>query len=160
MNTPLLTDYDLYLLAQGTHYRSYEKLGAHLVDIDGQRGTRFAVWAPNAEAISVIGDFNDWDTQRHPMALRHAEAGIWECFIPGVGVGALYKYFVASRFNGYKAEKADPYAFASELRPRSASKVWDLSGYAWGDAEWLAARRTTNPWIPTTLLKAAPATAA
>jgi 1,4-alpha-glucan branching enzyme len=144
VNTPFLTDYDLYLLAQGTHYRSYEKLGAHLVDIDGQRGTRFAVWAPNAEAISVIGDFNDWDTRRHPMALRHAEAGIWECFIPGVGGGALYKYFVASRFNGYKAEKADPYAFASELRPRSASKVWDLSGYAWGDAEWLAARRRTN----------------
>ena len=144
MNTPFLTDYDLYLLAQGTHYRSYEKLGAHLVDIDGQRGTRFAVWAPNAEAVSVIGDFNDWDPQRHRMALRHQEAGIWECFIPGVGVGTLYKYFVASKFNGYKAEKADPYAFASELRPRSASKVWDLSGYTWGDAEWLAARRRTN----------------
>jgi 1,4-alpha-glucan branching enzyme len=144
VNTPFLTDYDLYLLAQGTHYRSYEKLGAHLVDVDSQRGTRFAVWAPNAEAISVIGDFNDWDTQRHPMALRHQEAGIWECFIPGVGAGALYKYFVASKFNGYKAEKADPYAFASELRPRSASKVWDLSGYAWGDAEWLAARRRAN----------------
>ena len=144
MNTPFLTDYDLYLLAQGTHYRSYEKLGAHLVDVAGQRGTRFAVWAPNAEAVSVIGDFNEWDPQRHPMALRHEEAGIWECFIPGVGVGALYKYLVASKFSGYKAEKADPYAFASELRPRSASKVWDLSGYAWGDAEWLSARRGTN----------------
>jgi len=144
VNTPFLTDYDLYLLAQGTHYRSYEKLGAHLVDVAGQRGTRFAVWAPNAEAVSVIGDFNEWDPQRHPMALRHEEAGIWECFIPGVGVGALYKYLVASKFSGYKAEKADPYAFASELRPRSASKVWDLSGYAWGDAEWLSARRGTN----------------
>ena len=144
MNTPLLTDYDLYLLAQGTHYRSYEKLGAHLVDVDGQRGTRFAVWAPNAQAVSVVGDFNEWNTQRHPMILRHQDAGIWECFIPGIGPGTLYKYFVASKFNGYAAEKADPYAFASELRPRSASKVWDLSGYAWGDTEWLAARRQAN----------------
>jgi 1,4-alpha-glucan branching enzyme len=143
VTTPLLTDYDLYLLAQGTHYRSYEKLGAHLVNVDGQRGTRFAVWAPNAEAVSVIGDFNDWDAARHPMVLRHQEAGIWECFIPGLGPGALYKYFVASRFNGYSAEKADPYAFASELRPRSGSKVWDLNGYTWGDAEWMAARRRT-----------------
>ena len=144
MNTPFLTDYDLYLLAQGTHYRSYEKLGAHLVDVAGQRGTRFAVWAPNAEVVSVIGDFNGWDVQRHPMVLRHQDAGIWECFIAGVGPGALYKYFVASKFNGYTVEKADPYAFASELRPRSASKVWDLSGYAWGDAQWMAARRQTN----------------
>ena len=144
MNTPFLTDYDLYLLAQGTHYRIYEKLGAHLVDVDGQRGTRFAVWAPNAEAMSVVGDFNDWNAQRHPMSLRHQEAGIWECFVPGVGPGALYKYFVASKFNGYRVEKADPYAFASELRPRSASKVWDLTGYAWGDGEWLTARRQTN----------------
>jgi 1,4-alpha-glucan branching enzyme len=144
VNTPFLTDYDLYLLAQGTHYRSYEKLGAHLVDVDGERGTRFAVWAPNAEAVSVIGDFNDWDPERHPMALRHQDAGIWECFIPGIGSGALYKYFIASKFDGYAAEKADPYAFASEVRPRSASRVWDLSGYAWGDAEWLAARQQTN----------------
>jgi 1,4-alpha-glucan branching enzyme len=144
VNTPLLTDYDLYLLAQGTHYRSYEKLGAHLVDVDGQRGTRFALWAPNAEAISVVGDFNGWDRQRHPMALRHHDAGIWECFIPAIGAGALYKYFVASKFDGYAVEKADPYAFASEVRPRSASKVWDLAGYAWGDADWLAARRRTS----------------
>ena len=76
MNTQSLTDYDLYLLAQGTHYRSYEKLGAHLVDVDGQRGTRFAVWAPNAEAVSVVGDFNGWDPKRHAMALRHQDAGI------------------------------------------------------------------------------------
>ena len=144
MNTPLLTDYDLYLLAQGTHYRSYEKLGAHLVDVDGQRGARFALWAPNAEAVSVVGDFNGWDRQRHPMALRHQDAGIWECFIPGIGAGTLYKYFVASKFNGYTVEKADPYAFAGEVRPRTASKVWDLSGYAWGDADWIAARRQTN----------------
>jgi 1,4-alpha-glucan branching enzyme len=144
VNTPLLTDYDLYLLAQGTHYRSYEKLGAHLVDVDGQRGARFALWAPNAEAVSVVGDFNGWDRQRHPMALRHQDAGIWECFIPEIGPGTLYKYFIASKFNGYSVEKADPYAFAGEVRPRSASKVWDLSGYAWGDADWMAARRQTN----------------
>ncbi len=146
MNAPFLTDYDLHLLAEGTHYRSYEKLGAHLVDVDGQRGTRFAVWAPNAERVSVIGDFNDWNAARHPLTLRHQDAGIWEGFVPGVGPGALYKYFIASKHAGYTAEKADPYAFASEIRPRSASKVWDLSEYTWGDADWLAARRHTN-WL-------------
>ncbi|HUI24675.1 MAG TPA: 1,4-alpha-glucan branching protein GlgB [Candidatus Kryptonia bacterium] len=145
MNTPFLTDYDLHLLAEGTHFRSYEKLGAHLVDVDGQRGTRFAVWAPNAARVSVIGDFNGWNAERHPMALRHQEAGIWECFIPGVGVGALYKYAIVSKHAGYRADKSDPYAFASELRPRTASIVWDLAGYDWGDQGWMQARRAANP---------------
>ncbi|MBI4516162.1 MAG: 1,4-alpha-glucan branching protein GlgB [Deltaproteobacteria bacterium] len=145
MSSPFLTEYDFHLLAEGTHYRSYEKLGAHLIEVDGQRGTRFAVWAPNAAAVSVVGDFNSWDARSHPMVLRHQEAGIWECFIPGIGVGALYKYFIASKNNGYKVEKADPYAFASEIRPRSASKVWDLTGYDWGDGQWLERRRHNDP---------------
>jgi 1,4-alpha-glucan branching enzyme len=144
VSSAFLTDYDLHLLAEGTHYRSYEKLGAHLIDLDGRQGTRFAVWAPNAASVSVIGDFNDWNPARHPMTLRHQEAGIWECFVSGVGHGALYKYFVASRQNGYSVEKADPYAFASELRPRSASRVWDLSSHAWRDGDWMAARRRAN----------------
>jgi 1,4-alpha-glucan branching enzyme len=144
--TPFLTDYDLYLLAQGTHFRSYEKLGAHVLEADGQRGTRFAVWAPNAASVSVVGNFNGWDPARHPLRLRHQEAGIWEGFIPGVGHGDLYKYFIVSKHGDYEIDKADPYAFASELRPRSASRVWDLSGYVWGDEPWLQARRQTN-WL-------------
>jgi len=138
-----LTDFDLHLMVEGTHYRTYEKLGAHLVEIDGQQGTHFAVWAPNAERVAVIGDFNGWNPAAHPMRF-FPEAGIWACFIPGVGQGALYKYAVASRYHMYRADKADPYGFASEIRPQTASKVWDLSGYAWGDAEWMAGRGRAN----------------
>jgi len=138
----LLTDFDLHLLAEGTHYRSYERLGAHLVEHEGERGTRFAVWAPNAATVSVIGDFNGWDAGRDLMTLR-PQAGIWECFIAGVGAGALYKYAITSRHNRYKVDKADPYAFASEIRPQTASKVWDLSGYAWGDDAWMTGRSQT-----------------
>ncbi|MFN8628161.1 MAG: 1,4-alpha-glucan branching protein GlgB [Candidatus Binatia bacterium] len=139
MTTPFLTDFDLHLLAEGTHYRTYQKLGAHLAERDGTAGTHFAVWAPNARQVSVVGDFNDWTPDEHPMTFRPA-AGIWECFIPGVGQGALYKYFLRSRYHNHQAEKADPYAFASEIRPASASKVWSLNGYAWGDEAWLASR--------------------
>ena len=139
MNSPILTDYDIHLFREGTHYRSYEKLGAHLTEVDGQAGTYFAVWAPNAARVAVIGDFNGWDATRHPMRLR-ADSGIWETFIPGIGTGALYKYAVASRYHGYQADKADPYGFASEIRPQTASKVWDLSGYAWADHTWMAQR--------------------
>ena len=139
MTTPFLTDFDLHLIAEGTHYRTYNKLGAHLSELDDQPATHFAVWAPNAREVSVVGDFNGWQPGVHPMRLR-AEAGIWECFIPGVGEGALYKFFLRSRYHDHEAEKADPYAFASEIRPASASKVWDLKGYAWGDQEWMASR--------------------
>ena len=141
MSSGFLTEFDLHLIAEGKHYRTYEKLGAHLTEHDGQAGTRFAVWAPNAGAVSVIGDFNEWDDARHPMILR-PEAGVWECFIPGVGSGALYKYRIVSNYDDYRVDKADPYAFASEIRPQTASKVCDLAGYAWGDADWIAARRT------------------
>jgi len=143
MQTPLLTEFDLHLLAEGNHYDNYEKLGAHLIEVDGKKGTRFAVWAPNAEAVSVIGDFNGWDRTSHPMRNR-PEAGVWEVFIPGIGSGALYKYFIRSRERGYQVEKSDPYAFAAEIRPRTASKVWDLSGYDWRDAEWMASRGPKN----------------
>jgi 1,4-alpha-glucan branching enzyme len=143
MDTPLLTEFDLHLLAEGNHYDNYEKLGAHLIEVDGKKGTRFAVWAPNAEAVSVIGDFNGWDRTSHPMRNR-PEAGVWEVFIPGIGSGALYKYFIRSRERGYQVEKSDPYAFAAEIRPRTASKVWDLAGYDWRDAEWMASRGPKN----------------
>jgi 1,4-alpha-glucan branching enzyme len=144
MAVTFLTDFDLHLLAEGSHYRTYEKLGAHLAEHDGQSGARFAVWAPNAREVSVIGDFNGWDRARNPMTVR-PEAGVWECFVPGVRPGALYKYGITSRDRRYRVDKADPYAFASALRPDTASKIWDLSGYEWGDAQWMAARARTAP---------------
>jgi 1,4-alpha-glucan branching enzyme len=132
----LLTDFDLYLLAEGTHSRAYEKLGAHVVGPD----TNFAVWAPNARSVSVIGDFNGWNRDADPMVRREG-TGIWERTVPGVGTGALYKYLIDSNVDDYRVFKADPYAFASEHRPQTASRVFDLSGYAWGDQEWLQSRR-------------------
>src|SRR5476649_1235599 len=126
--TPFLTDYDLYLLGEGNHFRMYEKLGAHVIDQDGTSGTHFAVWAPNAREVSVIGDFNGWTAGSHRLQSR-GSSGIWEGFVPGIGAGALYKYAIASQYNGYKVEKADPCGFAAEIRPRTASKVWDLARY-------------------------------
>jgi 1,4-alpha-glucan branching enzyme len=137
--SPFLTDFDLYLFSEGTHYRAYEKLGAHLTEQDGVHGTNFAVWAPNAREVSVIGDFNNWDPTAFYLHQRGV-SGIWEGFVPGVGQGALYKYHISSNQHGYKVVKADPYAFASELRPSTASRVWDLNGYAWGDHDWMARR--------------------
>ena len=139
MTSPFLTDLDLHLLAEGKHYRTYLKLGAHLAELDGRSGTHFAVWAPNAREVSVIGDFNDWRRGAHRMRLR-PEAGVWECFIPDVRQGALYKYAITSRHHGYQADKADPYGFAAEIRPATASKVWDLSGYCWADKKWMSRR--------------------
>ena len=132
------TDYDAHLFAEGLHQRLYEKLGAHPATVEGLRGTRFAVWAPNAERVSVVGDFNGWQAGAHP--LTGSEGGVWEGFVPGIHSGALYKYAIESRYRGYRVEKADPFAFAAEIRPQTASKVYDLAGYAWGDAEWLARR--------------------
>ena len=141
--SPFLTDYDLHLLAGGTHYRSYDKLGAHLARHDGADGAHFAVWAPNARSVAVVGDFNRWDSRTHRMRLR-PEAGIWEAFVPGVASGARYKYHVTPRDGGDAAPRADPYANAAELRPRTASRVWDLCGYEWGDADWMAERAARN----------------
>ncbi|MGH7794200.1 MAG: 1,4-alpha-glucan branching protein GlgB [Candidatus Binatia bacterium] len=136
-----ITDDDLYLFNEGTHARLYEKFGAHRATI-GREGTYFAVWAPNAEAVSVAGSFNDWNKESHPLG-RRANSGIWEGFIPGIGKGTLYKYFVRSRFMGYRADKADPFSIFNEIPPKTASIVWDLD-YSWGDQHWMAQRRERN----------------
>jgi 1,4-alpha-glucan branching enzyme len=141
--TRWLTDYDLYLFGEGTHLRAYEKLGAHPIETDSRRGVHFAVWAPNAVHVSVIGDHNRWNPHSHPMQLR-PEAGLWEVFIPDIGSGAVYKYHIVSRENGYQVDKADPYGFAAEIRPHTASRVWDLTTYTWGDGEWMANRAKKN----------------
>ncbi len=130
-----LTDDDLYLFNEGSHYRLYEKLGAHPMNVDGMEGTYFAVWAPNARQVFVIGEFNGWDRSSHPLRSR-GQSGIWEGFIPGVGKGALYKYYLLSRYHGYRVEKADPLALYSEIPSKTASVVWDLD-YAWGDQAWM-----------------------
>lgn len=139
---PILGEMDIYLFAEGNHLRVYEKLGAHLHEMDGVRGVAFAVWAPNAERVSVIGSWNRWDGRIHPM--RRREAGIWEIFIPDIGEGAFYKYEIKSRFAGWMAAKTDPYGFYTELRPGTASIVFDLDQYSWNDDEWMARRAAAN----------------
>ncbi len=141
---PLFTDYDLYLLAQGQYRYSYEKFGAHLREVDGVTGVNFAVWAPNAYRVSVIGDFNGWDARVHPMRL-HGESGVWELFIPGLRVGEAYKYDLRSKFDSYHTEKTDPYSFFAEMRPRTASIVTDLDQYEWRDSDWMETRKTSSP---------------
>ncbi len=138
---PLLTDYDLYLLGEGRHWTSYSKLGAQLRTIDGIEGVNFGVWAPNATGVSVIGDFNEWNARRHPMR-KHIPSGIWELFVPGLAAGAIYKYQVGH--HGQVFEKADPYGFAAEVPPRTASKVADLNRYRWNDQEWMTTRQRHN----------------
>jgi 1,4-alpha-glucan branching enzyme len=138
-STPFLSDFDIYLLSEGTHYRTYEKLGAHLTEHDGVLGTHFAVWAPNARAVSVIGDFNAWHAGKQVMHPR-GTSGIWECFIAGLRAGTLYKYAITSQYHDYHVTKSDPYAFAAETRPQTASKIWDIEGYAWQDHDWLQRR--------------------
>jgi len=132
-----LSDYDLYLFGQGKHYQIYEKMGAHPRTINGVAGVNFAVWAPNALNVSVIGDFNDWNRSANPMQRRHNDLGVWECFVPGLQAGALYKFAIYSRYNSYTVDKTDPYGFSAELRPRTASIVADISQYQWGDGEWM-----------------------
>ncbi len=136
---PVLSDFDLHLMGEGTHYKIYEKMGAHVAEVAGVRGVAFVVWAPNARRASVVGDFNNWDGRRHPMRVRGG-SGIWELFIPRLDEGAIYKYEVKSRAGDYLGLKADPYAFYAELRPKTASIVRDISRYTWHDLEWLAGR--------------------
>ncbi|MBZ0296185.1 MAG: 1,4-alpha-glucan branching protein GlgB, partial [Anaerolineae bacterium] len=140
---PLLTDYDLHLFGEGRLLYSYEKLGAHLREISGVKGVHFAVWAPNAFRVSVMGNFNRWDARIHPMR-KHESAGVWELFIPGLEAGEVYRYDLRSRFANYHAEKADPYGFFSELRPNNASVVADLT-YTWGDTAWMETRAHKQP---------------
>jgi 1,4-alpha-glucan branching enzyme len=137
-----ITEEDVYLFNEGTHYRLYQKLGAHLRNVDGQGGVCFSVWAPNAEAVSVIGDFNGWNKESHPLRPR-GQSGIWEGFIAGLGRGDLYKYHIASRFNGYRVDKTDPFAIYRQVPPDTASRVWDLQ-YEWGDGEWMGKRHKNN----------------
>ncbi|MHB1555880.1 MAG: 1,4-alpha-glucan branching protein GlgB [Isosphaeraceae bacterium] len=136
---PRLSEFDLYLLDEGTHYRSYRKLGAHVVGRRGTRGVDFAVWAPNASAVSVVGDFNDWDPSASPMT-RSSHGGVWETFVAGVESGALYRYSIQPRGSSRRIEKADPHGFFAVLRPGTASRVWDLTRYPWGDRDWMAER--------------------
>jgi 1,4-alpha-glucan branching enzyme len=136
-----LTDFDLYLFNEGTHARVYQKLGAHIVTADdGRTGVFFSVWAPNADAVSVIGDFNGWNPEATPLQPR-GSSGIWEGFVPDLGQGTLYKFSLRPRFAHQRIEKADPYGFAAEVRPRTASVVWDVTKYQWHDEEWEAQRQ-------------------
>jgi len=139
----LLTDTDLYLFNEGNHYRLYERLGAHVTSFDGVNGTYFATWAPEAERIAVVGDFNGWNKEATSLSSR-GTSGIWEGFVPGVGQGTQYKFHVFSRHLGYRADKADPYGFHHETPSKTASIVWNLD-YPWGDGEWLAARARRDP---------------
>jgi 1,4-alpha-glucan branching enzyme len=140
---PQLSDFDLHLFGEGNHYSIYYKLGAHPMVLDGLAGTRFAVWAPNAERVSVVGPFNLWDGRRHAMQVR-GSSGMWELFIPGLGPGTEYKYEIRTRGGG-SILKADPYGFAMQLRPGNCSIVASLEGYEWGDAEWMRGRAEGNP---------------
>lgn len=138
-----ITEYDIFLFKKGSHSNLYDKLGSHLVELDGVKGTHFAVWAPNAQSVSVIGDFNFWDKQSHPLSSRWDESGIWEGFIPELEENSLYKYNIVSRVNNYKVEKGDPFAFKWETPPKNASIVKDL-GYKWNDDKWLKSREKHN----------------
>ncbi len=142
---PLLTDYDLYLSGEGTHYQKYEKLGAHVREVAGVRGVHFGVWAPNALRVSVVGNFNFWDGRVHPMRLR-GETGIWELFIPGLDEGTLYKFEIKSRAAAIWGLKSDPYGFAAEKRPNNASVVADIDKHQWNDAAWLT-QRASRDWL-------------
>ena len=139
----LLTDFDIELFKSGKHFRLYEKLGAHLTEVDGEAGVYFAVWAPSAKAVSVIGDFNYWIEGEHPLNVRWDGSGIWEGFIPGIGKGTTYKYKIHSHHNDIKTEKADPFAFRAEHPPHTASIVWEAP-YDWKDSGWMKKRKELN----------------
>jgi len=141
---PWITEYELYLFGEGRFLKSYEKFGAHLREVDGVKGINFAVWAPNALRVSVTGDFNNWDGRIHPM-YKHEANGIWEIFIPELEEYTSYKFEIKSQVNDYMIEKADPYAFFAEQRPKTASIAVDLDQYSWSDDEWMEERKSSNP---------------
>jgi len=138
----LLTEQDLYLFNEGRNYRTYEKLGAHLTSQNGEHGTSFSLWAPNAKMVSVIGSFNGWDPRSHPLRARES-SGIWEGFIPGVAKGSIYKFHIVSNHHGHVVDKADPFGILHEKPPRTASVVWDLE-YQWTDQDWMKNRQAKN----------------
>ncbi|MCR4029212.1 MULTISPECIES: 1,4-alpha-glucan branching protein GlgB [Flavobacterium] len=139
----LFTDFDIDLFKAGKHFKLYEKLGAHLIEVDGIKGVYFAVWAPTAHSVSVVGDFNYWTSGEHNLNVRWDSSGIWEGFIPDISKGALYKYKIQSNINGVVTEKADPFALYCEKPPHTASVVWDLD-YKWKDENWMQNRKEKN----------------
>ncbi|MCC6398047.1 MAG: 1,4-alpha-glucan branching protein GlgB [Bacteroidetes bacterium] len=138
-----MTDQDVYLFREGRHFRLYQELGAHPGLENGAQGTWFRVWAPNAESVHVIGDFNSWSKDAHRMRSRKDSSGIWELFVEGVGQGAVYKFHIRSIHNGYAVDKGDPFAYYWEVSPRTGSVVWDLD-YVWKDAAWMSGRHEAN----------------
>ena len=144
----LLTEYDIYLFKSGKHHKTFDKFGSKILSVDGVAGVQFTVWAPNAQQVSVIGNFNYWNTQSHLLFPRLDSSGIWEGFIPGIQKGDLYKYAIVSA-EGRRLEKGDPYAYFWEIPPNTASVVWDLE-YTWNDNQWLERRkeiaRNSQPW--------------
>jgi 1,4-alpha-glucan branching enzyme len=142
-NYVLLTDHDIYLFKEGNHFRLYNKLGAHFIDDGKQKGVYFAVWAPGADSVSVVGDFNGWDIRKNRLHVRWDGSGIWEGFVQGIGPGVLYKYHVKSKYYGYEVDKADPLAFHCEQPPKTASVVWDLN-HSWQDKQWMRKRYKQN----------------
>jgi 1,4-alpha-glucan branching enzyme len=142
---PVLTEYDLHLSGEGTHYQKYEKLGAHAREVAGVRGVHFGVWAPNARRVSVVGNFNLWDGRVHAMRHR-GSSGIWEIFIPGLDEGELYKFEILSQVGNQLGLKTDPYGFAGEMRPNNASVVRTIDGYKWKDTAWMESR-SLRDWL-------------
>ncbi len=142
-NADYITEHDIYLLKEGRHYRLYDKLGAHIMMDGGKSGAAFALWAPNAEKVSVTGDFNGWNRESHSLNVRQDGSGIWEGFIPGIKQGDIYKYHIQSRYNNFKADKGDPFAFYWEQAPKTASVVWELN-YQWNDTDWMTNRHKHN----------------
>ena len=136
----LLTDYDIHLFREGNHYTLYDKLGAHFLEHEGVKGVYFALWAPNAEYVSVVGDFNGWNRDDVPMHARWDGSGIWEAFIPKLERGTTYKYYIKSQFDNYEVEKGDPFAVHWETPPKTATKVWDIE-YTWNDDDWMQNRK-------------------
>lgn len=142
---PVISEFDLHLMGEGTHYQLYETLGAHVREVEGVRGVQFAVWAPNAARVSVVGDFNTWDGRVHPMRSL-GSSGVWELFLPHLADGAIYKFEIRSRLGPLPFMKSDPLAFRSELRPATGSVVASLDAYQWSDSAWMDARPRQN-WL-------------
>ena len=145
MKTSELSEYDLYLFHQGTNYHAYEMLGAHFVTREGKSGVRFALWAPHAKSVSVVGDFNGWDTRVNPME-KIGDGEIWQVFIEGLSQGDIYKYAIEPQWGGPHIMKADPYGFYAEKKPRTASRLYSLEQYAWQDGAWQQRQRETSSY--------------